>query len=49
MTKVRDIDTVVFKGVPIHLNGVDAPQNGTRAGNQATAAMKRIYAANPDL
>ena len=41
VTKVRDADTVVVKGVPIRLNGVDAPENGTQAGNQATAAMKR--------
>lgn len=40
-TKVRDADTVVVAGVPIRLNGVDAPENGTRAGNEATAAMKR--------
>lgn len=30
-----------MNGVPIRLNGVDAPENGTRAGNAATAAMKR--------
>ena len=41
VTKVRDADTVVVKGVPVRLNGVDAPENGTQAGNQATAAMKR--------
>ncbi len=41
VTKVRDADTVVVRGVPIRLNGVDAPENGTRAGNEATAAMKR--------
>ena len=42
VTKVRDADTVVVKGVPIRLNGIDAPENGTRAGNEATAAMKRF-------
>lgn len=42
VTKVRDADTVVVKGVPIRLNGVDAPKNGTKAGNEATAAMKRF-------
>ncbi len=41
VSKVRDADTVVVKGVPIRLNGVDAPENGTQAGNEATAAMKR--------
>lgn len=41
VTKVRDADTIVVKGVPVRLNGVDAPENGTRAGNETTAAMKR--------
>lgn len=41
VTKVRDADTIVVRGVAIRLNGVDAPENGTQAGNQATAAMKR--------
>lgn len=41
VTKVRDADTIVVKGVAIRLNGIDAPENGTQAGNQATAAMKR--------
>jgi micrococcal nuclease len=40
-TKVRDADTIVVKGVAIRLNGVDAPENGTKAGNEATTAMKR--------
>ena len=41
VTKVRAADTVVVNGVPIRLNGVDAPEHGTSAGNAATAAMKR--------
>lgn len=41
-TRVRDADTIVVRGVPIRLNGVDAPENSTRAGKQATAAMKRF-------
>lgn len=41
VTKVRDADTIVVRGVAIRLNGVDAPENGTQAGNQATAATKR--------
>lgn len=41
-TKVRDADSVVVNGVPVRLNGVDAPENGTKAGNAATAAMKRF-------
>ncbi|MEP2029390.1 MAG: thermonuclease family protein [Paracoccaceae bacterium] len=40
VTEVRDADTIVVNGVPIRLNGVDAPENGTQAGNQANAAMK---------
>ncbi|AXI48796.1 nuclease [Sulfitobacter sp. SK012] len=42
VTKVRDADTVVVKGIAIRLNGIDAPENGTRAGKEATAAMKRF-------
>lgn len=42
VTKVRDADTMVVKGVPIRLNGVDAPENGTKAGNEATSAMNRF-------
>ncbi|WP_299507297.1 thermonuclease family protein [uncultured Roseobacter sp.] len=42
VTKVRDADTIVVRGVPVRLNGVDAPENGTRAGNEATSAMKRF-------
>lgn len=41
ITKVRDADTVVVKGFAVRLNGVDAPENATQAGKQATAAMKR--------
>lgn len=41
VTKVRDTDTIVVSGVALRLNGVDAPENGTQAGNEATAAMKR--------
>jgi len=33
--KVRDADTIVFKGTPIRLNGVDAPELGTRSGETA--------------
>lgn len=41
-TRVRDADTVIVGGVPVRLQGIDAPENGTRAGNEATAAMKRF-------
>ncbi len=47
VTKVRDADTVVVQGVPIRLNGIDAPENGTRAGKEATAAMKRYLHGRP--
>ncbi len=43
VAKVRDADTIVVRGFPIRLNYVDAPENGTIAGNQATAATKRYY------
>lgn len=36
---VRDGDTILVKGVPIRLNGVDAPEVGTRAGNEAKRWM----------
>ncbi len=42
VTKVRDADTIVVDGIPIRLNGVDAPEIGTQAGNEATTAMKRF-------
>lgn len=37
---VRDGDTILVKGVPIRLNGVDAPELGTRAGNAAKVWMQ---------
>lgn len=42
VTQVRDGDTIVVAGVPIRLNGVDAPELGTRAGNSARAFMVRL-------
>lgn len=39
---VRDADTVVVAGTPVRLNGVDAPENGTAAGRQATHFMERL-------
>lgn len=32
---VRDADTIVVDGTPVRLNGVDAPELGTRAGQDA--------------
>lgn len=39
---IRDADTIVVKGVPVRLNGIDAPENSTRAGREATTFMKRL-------
>ena len=37
--KVRDADTIVVSGTPVRLNGVDAPELGTRAGRDARRWM----------
>jgi len=42
VTHVRDGDTVVVAGVPIRFANVDCAERGTYAGNQATAAMRRL-------
>lgn len=39
---VRDADTIVVAGTPVRLNGVDAPENGNRAGREATRFMERL-------
>ena len=39
---IRDADTIVVRGVPVRLNGVDAPETNTRAGREATTFMKRL-------
>ena len=36
---VRDADTIVVDGVPVRFNGVDAPELGTRAGQDAKRWM----------
>lgn len=36
---VRDADTIVVSGTPVRLNGVDAPELGTRAGQDAKRWM----------
>ena len=33
--QVRDADTIVVSGTPVRLNGVDAPERGTSAGDHA--------------
>ncbi len=40
--RVRDADTIVVSGTPVRLNGVDAPENSTRAGRDATNFMRRL-------
>ena len=40
--RVRDADTIVVSGTPVRLNGIDAPENSTRAGMEATQFMKRL-------
>lgn len=39
--RVRDADTIVVDGTPVRLNGVDAPENSTRYGRDATRWMVR--------
>lgn len=36
---IRDIDTIVVAGTPVRLNGVDGPELGTRAGQDAKRWM----------
>ncbi len=40
--RVRDADTIVVAGTPVRLNGIDAPENSTRVGKDATNFMKRL-------
>ncbi|WP_171176265.1 thermonuclease family protein [Ruegeria sp. HKCCA4633] len=37
--QVRDADTIVVDGTPVRLNGVDAPELGTRSGQDAKRWM----------
>lgn len=37
--QVRDADTIVVDGTPVRLNGVDAPELGTKAGQDAKRWM----------
>ncbi len=37
--QVRDADTIVVNGTPVRLNGVDAPELGTRAGQDSRRWM----------
>ena len=40
--RVRDADTIVVSGTPVRLNGIDAPENPTRAGMEATQSTALI-------
>ncbi|MCO6385344.1 thermonuclease family protein [Oceanicola sp. 502str15] len=42
--QVRDGDTIVVAGTPVRLNGVDAPELGTRAGRDARRWMVNFLA-----
>lgn len=42
--QVRDGDTIVVAGTPVRLNGVDAPELGTRAGQDARRWMVNFLA-----
>lgn len=37
--QVRDADTIVVSGTPVRLNGIDAPELGARAGQDARRWM----------
>jgi micrococcal nuclease len=39
---VRDADTVVVAGIPVRLNGVDAPETSNRYGREAKSFMERL-------
>lgn len=39
---VRDADTVVVGGVPVRLNGIDAPEMSNRYGRDAAAFLRRL-------
>ena len=39
---MRDADTIVVSGTPVRLNGIDAPENSTRAGRDATNFVRRL-------
>lgn len=40
--KVRDADTIVVAGVPVRLNGIDAPELSTRYGRDGKYFMERL-------
>lgn len=40
--RVRDADTIVVSGVPVRLNGIDAPELSTRDGRDGKYFMERL-------
>lgn len=47
-TKVQDADTVVLDGLLVRLNGVDAPENGTKqVAHSATLAAEDLMVVYP--
>jgi endonuclease YncB( thermonuclease family) len=42
VTKVRDVDTIEVRGVPVRLNGLDGPETSTRPGRDARNFMVRL-------
>ncbi|WP_198020770.1 thermonuclease family protein [Roseicyclus elongatus] len=39
---IRDADTIVVSGIPVRLNGIDAPENSNRYGREATRCIERL-------
>lgn len=44
VTHVRDGDTIVVEKTPIRFEGIDCAEKGTRRGDRATEAMRRLAA-----
>lgn len=42
VTVVRDVVTIVVRGTPVRLNGLDGPETSTRVGREARAFMIRL-------
>lgn len=42
--QIRDVDTIVVSGTPVRLQGVDGPELGTRAGQDARRWMVNFLA-----
>lgn len=42
VTQVRDVDTIVVRGIPVRLNGLDGPETSARASREARSFMVRL-------